>query len=166
MHRAIIIIDGYIQRDRYKVSYIARRHNLRGYIKNLEDGRVEIVVEGYKDRIESFIKDIDIKEYPIYVESIDVRYEDARNEFRSFKIITGSLEEEMVEGFGTGALYLDKILDTQREMLKKQDQTLDEISKVKEEVIGLRQDISNILDIRLRRLEEDMAKVKARLGID
>jgi acylphosphatase len=109
------LIDGYVQRVgyRYKVAYIARKYNLKGKIENIKDGGVEIIVEGNKEDIESFVNDIDIKGYPIHVENIDTKYTEVKNEFQTFMIVTGSFEEEMIKGFGTGALYLDKIIGTQ-----------------------------------------------------
>ncbi len=132
MQRAIILIDGYVQRVgyRYKVSYIARKYRLKGRISNLEDGRVEITVEGNKEAIESFIDDINIKDYPIYVEDIDVRYEEATAEFKTFKIITDSLEEEMIEGFGTGAIYLDGIKNELREFRSETRDNFNDLKKI------------------------------------
>ncbi len=155
------MIDGYVQRVgyRYKVAYIARKYNLKGKIENIKDGGVEIIVEGNKEDIESFINDIDIKEFPVFVERLDTRYEEVKNEFKTFKIVTSSLAEEMIEGFGTGALYLDKIMSTQNKMLDKQDQTINEIK-------GLREDLSMTVDRRLRKIEEDMARIKAKLNLD
>ncbi|MEM4386849.1 MAG: acylphosphatase, partial [Candidatus Nitrosocaldus sp.] len=195
----------------YNVKHIAMKHKVKGYVKNLDDGRVEIVAEGDDEPISRFLEDIRIRREPIYVEDMDVRYEEPTGEFKTFKIITGSLEEEMTEGFSTGALYFnvmlakqdqmlakqdqmlnkqdqmlakqdqmlnkqDQMLAKQDQMLAKQDQTLgklDEIiHKIDDAKTGIineirmfRSDMKSMLDERLARIEEDIAKIKARLGM-
>jgi len=44
---------------------IAHEHNLRGYVKNLGDAGVEIVVEGREEDLEAFIRDIKLKKPPL-----------------------------------------------------------------------------------------------------
>jgi acylphosphatase len=190
---------------------IAIREKLKGYVKNLDDGRVEIVAEGDEESLSKFLNDIRIKKEPILVESIDVSYEEPTGEFKAFKIITGSLEDEMVEGFSTGAMYFniviskqdqmlekqdlmlqkqdlmlqkqdqmlqkqDLMLQKQDQMLEKQDQTVSRLDHVLaklddlkvsmvEEIHALREDIKTILDKRLSKIEEDIMKIKLKLGM-
>jgi len=225
--RVKAIVDGIVQGVgyRYNVKHIAVRYKLKGYVKNLDDGRVEIVAEGDEESLSKFLNDIRIKKEPILVESIDVSYEEPTGEFKAFKIITGSLEDEMVEGFSTGAMYFniviskqdqmlerqdlmlqkqdlmlqkqdqmlhkqdlmlqkqdqmlerqDLMLQKQDLMLQKQDQTvsrldhalakLDDLKvSVVEEIHALREDIKTILDKRLSKIEEDIMKIKLKLGM-
>ena len=192
MKRVKAIVDGIVQGVgyRYNVKHIAVRYKLKGYVKNLDDGRVEIVAEGDEESLSKFLNDIRIKKEPILVESIDVSYEEPTGEFKAFKIITGSLEDEMVEGFSTGAMYFniviskqdqmlerqDLMLQKQDLMLQKQDQTvsrldhalakLDDLKvSVVEEIHALREDIKTILDKRLSKIEEDIMKIKLKLGM-
>ncbi|MEM3092117.1 MAG: acylphosphatase [Candidatus Nitrosocaldus sp.] len=227
MKRVKVFAEGMVQGVgyRYNVKHIAMKHKVKGYVKNLDDGRVEIVAEGDDEPISRFLEDIRIRREPIYVEDMDVRYEEPTGEFKTFKIITGSLEEEMTEGFSTGALYFnvmlakqdqmlakqdqmlnkqdqmlakqdqmlnkqdqmlakqdqmlakqDQMLNKQDQMLAKQDQTLgklDEIiHKIDDAKTGIineirmfRSDMKSMLDERLARIEEDIAKIKARLGM-
>jgi acylphosphatase len=176
-----VLVDGRIQRVgyRYVVANLARERNVKGYVRNLDDGRMEIVAEGEEKELEDFLARIQVKEEPISVERIEVHEEKPTGEFKTFRIVTGSLEEEMVEGFGTGASYLMLMLRLQKEMigmqketLKLQNETLSlqrETLKLQretlEEVRGLRQDLVSVLNERLRKLEEDVAKIKAKLGI-
>jgi acylphosphatase len=154
------------------VANLARERNVKGYVRNLDDGRVEIVAEGEDKELEDFLARIQVKEEPIIVERIEVHEEKPTGEFKTFRIVTGSLEEEMVEGFGTGASYLMLMLRLQKEMigmqketLKLQNETLSLQRETLEEVRGLRQDLVSVLNERLRKLEEDVAKIKAKLGI-
>ena len=218
MRRVRAIVSGNVQRVgyRFRVATIARLLGVKGYVKNLEDGNVEIVAEG--EEISRFLEEIKIRKPPIYVEDISISEEQPTGEFRTFKIVTGSPEEEMVEGFGTGAMYLELLLDGQNKLLEGQNKLLegqekllegqekllekqeklisgqekliegqekilksqerllegqeklkDELSGMRSEVVSelksMRGDLRSVFDERLRRLEEDMAKVKARLGV-
>ena len=199
MKRVKAIVDGIVQGVgyRYNVKHIAIKNKIKGYVKNLDDGRVEIVAEGDDQALGRFLNDIGIKRGPILVESIDVSYEEPTGEFKAFKIITGSLEDEMVEGFSTGAMYFnivinkqdlmlekqdqtlakldlmlekqDRMLEKQDLMLEKQDQTLAKLDDLKvsmvEEIRALREDIKAILDKRLSKIEEDITKIKIKLGM-
>ena len=185
MKRVKAFVEGMVQGVgyRYNVKHIAMKHKVKGYVKNLDDGRVEIVAEGDDEHISIFLEEVRIRKEPIYVEDMHVTYEEPTGEFKTFKIVTGSLEEEMTEGFSTGALYFnvmlskqDQMLAKQDQMLAKQDQTvgkLDEmIHKIDDAKTGiineiqmLRRDMKSMLDERLGRIEEDIAKIKARLGM-
>jgi len=220
MKRVKAIVDGIVQGVgyRYNVKHIAIKNKIKGYVKNLDDGRVEIVAEGEDQALGRFLNDIGINKEPILVESIDVSYEEPTGEFKAFKIITGSLEDEMVEGFSTGAMYFnivinkqdlmlekqdqtlakldlmlekqdrmlekqdlmlekqdrmlekqDLMLEKQDRMLEKQDQTLAKLDDLKvsmvEEIRALREDIKAILDKRLSKIEEDITKIKIKLGM-
>jgi len=213
MKRVKALVDGIVQGVgyRYNVKHIAIKDKVKGYVKNLDDGRVEIVAEGDDQALERFLNDIRINKEPIFVESIDVSYEEPTGEFKTFKIITGSLEDEMVEGFSTGAMYFnivinkqdqmlekqdlmlqkqdqmlhkqdlmlqkqdlmlqkqDLMLQKQDQMLEKQDQTLAKLDDLKvsiiEEIHALREDIKTILDKRLSKIEEDIMKIKIKLGM-
>lgn len=60
-----------------------------------------MVGEGDDEPISRFLEDIRIRREPIYVEDMDAKYEEPTGEFKAFKIVTGSLEEEMTERFST-----------------------------------------------------------------
>ncbi len=93
----------------------------------MDDGTVEIVCEGGQDAIDALIESIRVLAPPIEVRDVQTTYSDAKG-LTKFEIIAGDLAQEMVAGFGTGAAYINK-------MLEKQDKTLDEIRS-----IGERQD--------------------------
>ena len=59
MKRVKIIIDGRVQGIgfRYYVSSKARVHDVKGYVLNLYDGRVEIDAEGENDNVHRFMID-------------------------------------------------------------------------------------------------------------
>ena len=43
---------------RYTAQSVARGHDVTGYVKNLRDGRVELVVEGARIEVVSFLREI------------------------------------------------------------------------------------------------------------
>ncbi|MEM4339686.1 MAG: acylphosphatase [Candidatus Nitrosocaldus sp.] len=103
MKRVKVFVEGMVQGVgyRYNVKHIAMKHKVKGYVKNLDDGRVEMVGEGDDEPISRFLEDIRIRREPIYVEDMDAKYEEPTWEFKAFKIVTGSLEEDITEGFST-----------------------------------------------------------------
>lgn len=77
MHRRTCLFSGRVQGVgfRYTVQNIAQQYNVRGYVKNLPDGRVQLVMEGpdnqmdhllsdVNQRMNGFIKKVDTAEYP------------------------------------------------------------------------------------------------------
>jgi len=57
MKRVRIIIDGRVQGIgfRYFVSNKAREHDIKGYVRNMHDGRVEIDAEGESENLHRFM---------------------------------------------------------------------------------------------------------------
>ncbi|WP_297535759.1 acylphosphatase, partial [Thermococcus sp.] len=62
-----IHVQGIVQAVGFRpfIYRIAHEHNLRGYVKNLGDAGVEIVVEGREEDIEAFIEDVYRKKPPL-----------------------------------------------------------------------------------------------------
>lgn len=59
MKRVRVIVDGRVQGVgfRYHVANGAKEHNIKGFVKNLPDGRVEINAEGESENIHHFLID-------------------------------------------------------------------------------------------------------------
>ena len=55
---------------RYQIASIAKGFDLTGYVKNLNDGRVELLAEGDKPEILSFLEAIE-SELDIYIKSVE-----------------------------------------------------------------------------------------------
>ncbi|MCX8192164.1 MAG: acylphosphatase, partial [Nitrososphaerales archaeon] len=193
--RARIIAEGDVQGVgyRYQVIRIARRLKVNGWVKNLDDGRVEILCEGDEKNIDNFIKSVNLKMPPINVERLSVTYEPYKGEFTTFRIITGDLIDEIVEGFSTGASYFqvmfskqddllskqdqmlakqdqmlakqDQMLAKQDEMLAKQDQMLAKQDEILSELKSLRSDLKSLFEERLIRIERDILELKAKVGL-
>jgi acylphosphatase len=76
-HRKTCYFSGHVQGVgfRYTVKNIALRHDVRGYVRNLSDGRVELVMEGpdtemdelvneVRERMCDYVRDVHINEFP------------------------------------------------------------------------------------------------------
>ena len=65
---------------------VAQASDLSGWVKNLPDGRVEVIAEGRRDRITEFI--LWCHEGPAIasVDNVDVSWEEATGEFKDFAI--------------------------------------------------------------------------------
>ena len=71
---------------RYTAERLAASLGLTGWVKNLPDGRVEIVCEGSELDVEAFmVKISDV--FKIYIRSIDVDRSEATGEFETFEVI-------------------------------------------------------------------------------
>jgi acylphosphatase len=88
--RAHITVRGRVQgvffRDHTRRWAVAL--SLTGWVRNLDDGRVEIMAEGDENGIRSFIDKV--REGPIYarVDDLDVAWETPSGEFSEFRITT------------------------------------------------------------------------------
>ncbi len=64
----------------------ANLKNLRGWVRNLPDGRVEIVAEGDSDRIDDFLELVRAGPTGAKVDSVEVKDETASHKFQEFSI--------------------------------------------------------------------------------
>ena len=126
MKYADIVAHGSVQGVgfRYLIKNIARRHNLKGNVENLDDETVRIICEGERDSIEKFIEEIrDVKE-PIRIDNIQTKYSEPTGEYKQFIIVTGSINEEIMEGFSSWFMHLGNMNGT----LGKMDGKLDSMN--------------------------------------
>ncbi|MGD9723453.1 MAG: acylphosphatase [Pirellulales bacterium] len=72
---------------RYTTRAIAARHPVRGYVRNLADGRVRLVVEGTPEALDQFVGDL-AAEMDRYIAATDVTTGPATDEFSGFEIRT------------------------------------------------------------------------------
>jgi acylphosphatase len=82
-----IIFTGRVQGVgfRYTSYNICRRYQLRGYVKNLPDGNVEMMAQGPEDDISSCIRDI--KEYfGKYIKEVKIEEIPINTQYTDFKI--------------------------------------------------------------------------------
>jgi acylphosphatase len=73
---------------RYTVKSVARGFEVVGWVRNLSDGRVEMVVEGTKDELEAFRQGVQESGLGHFIEKEMVGWSEAKNDFRGFEIVT------------------------------------------------------------------------------
>lgn len=70
---------------RYTTRNLALQYNVHGYVKNLPDGRVELVVEGDENEIDHFLNDLRDRMQP-FITRVDLSTCPATGEFQHFCI--------------------------------------------------------------------------------
>lgn len=83
-----IIVNGMVQGVgfRYHVHHSARRHYLKGWVKNMPDGRVETVAEGDEEELREFVKEVKKGSRFSRVDDAQVEWLPYTNEFQGFQI--------------------------------------------------------------------------------
>ena len=121
--RAVITATGEVQRVGYRdiVERAARKMKITGFVENIKPYDVKIVCEGNKASIDSFVRLINIREYPVIVENLDIRFENATGEFGYFEIKRGDMTEELGERIDIARAEMTKMTQKQDVMIEKLD---------------------------------------------
>ena len=88
MKKTHLFISGYVQGVgfRWYVQRLAQGMNLCGFVKNLRDGRVEVVAEGNENSIEEFLKGLKEGSFEDGIEEIKKIEEKYEGEYSDFRI--------------------------------------------------------------------------------
>ncbi len=89
MHaRTRILISGMVQGVffRREITRLARRLDVTGWVRNLPDGRVEVVAEGDKQKLDELVQFCRIGPSGARVKNIGVDWSAFMGEFRGFTI--------------------------------------------------------------------------------
>jgi len=71
---------------RYTVKALARGYDVTGIVRNLTDGRVELVVEGEKQELEAFLEAIEGSEVGRFIKQAERHWSEPEGKFRGFEI--------------------------------------------------------------------------------
>jgi acylphosphatase len=71
---------------RYTTKNVATGYEVTGIVRNLPDGRVELVAEGLKDELEAFQQGIRESGLGSLIAGEEVKWEEPNGEFRGFEI--------------------------------------------------------------------------------
>ena len=87
MQRRTYHFSGHVQGVgfRYTTHNLAQQHNVHGYVRNLPDGRVEMVIEGSEDEIDDVVKNLQRK-MSGFVRDVESHVAPATGEFEQFYI--------------------------------------------------------------------------------
>jgi acylphosphatase len=72
---------------RYSTRVVACGFEVTGTVRNLSDGRVELVAEGERAELEAFRRAIQDSEVGRFVRQEETAWSAAKNEFRGFEIV-------------------------------------------------------------------------------
>lgn len=86
--RAHLFFEGRVQGVgfRYTAERLALEIGLTGWVKNLPDGRVEIVCEGARDRIEVFVDGLKCGPLGTHIRKVACGWEHPTGEFADFSV--------------------------------------------------------------------------------
>lgn len=185
MRKLVAYVSGKVQTTGYrsKVVTIARAFDLKGYVKNLPDGRVKVLAEGSEADLERFVRAIKIENALIKVEDIQVELSEGTEAYDDFFKVVGEYETDkrldvaaehlkeltivVREGFGDMRGGFKENNATLKEMSAKQDDLIHTVKEAREDIVdevaGLRSDLKCRMEERLRRIEGDVVEIKARM---
>ena len=70
---------------RYTAERLAHHFPVTGFVKNLPDGKVEVIAEGEEDMLKDFLKAIE-DAFSGHIRKIDPQWQKATGEYRTFGI--------------------------------------------------------------------------------
>ncbi len=119
MRKLIAHVSGKVQMAGYrsKVVTIAKAFDLKGYVKNLPDGRVKVLAEGTEADLERFVKAIRIENTLIKVEDIQFELSDGTEAYDDFFKVVG--ERETDDRLDVAAEHLKELIFVVREGFKE-----------------------------------------------
>ena len=117
---------------RSRVVIIAKAFDLKGYVRNLPDGRVKIVAEGPEADLERFLAAIRIENTLIKVKEIKAEFSEAKGAYEEFFKMAG--ERETDARLDVAAEHLKELISAVREGFKDNGSKLDRL-EISEAVI-------------------------------
>jgi acylphosphatase len=86
--RIHVFFSGHVQGVgmRATVCDLAPDHGVTGWVRNLEDGRVEVLAEGKREHLEDFLSTLR-RHMSYYVRSVEQTWETPTGEFRGFSVL-------------------------------------------------------------------------------
>ena len=87
-HRVHVFYSGRVQGVgfRYEAESVAHRLGLKGWVKNLQDGRVELLCEGSREQIEQILSEIQEGTLGRHIKKVDCVWEAPTNEYKDFSV--------------------------------------------------------------------------------
>ena len=130
------VVTGRVQHVGYRsrVVTMARTLDLKGYVKNLEDGRVYVVAEGDRQDLDRFCRAIRIEDPLIKVDDIQTRLSSPRGAWDDFYRITG--ERETDARLDTATVFLKELIVVIKDGFKETNSRLGSVDNRLESIDG------------------------------
>ncbi len=86
--RVHVIVEGRVQGVFFRdfTRRQAQRLGIKGWVRNLMDGRVEIMAEGEEENLKLFLEEVKKGPPLAVVENIDIEWMEFKGEFQDFRI--------------------------------------------------------------------------------
>jgi acylphosphatase len=86
--RATVFYTGRVQGVgfRYTAREIACGYEVTGCVRNLHDGRVELIAEGNEEEVAGFLEAVGVSQLGSHIRNADVNWKEATGEFTGFDI--------------------------------------------------------------------------------
>ncbi|MDQ1283292.1 MAG: hypothetical protein QG666_1084 [Euryarchaeota archaeon] len=155
MQRLTAYVSGKVQKTgfRARVLAIARDFGLKGYVQNLDDGRVKVIAEGETGDLESLRSALDIKNTIINVVDIKSDYSPATGDFDSFvKVVSGGETDQRLD---VAAGLLTKLIVVNEKILGEIKATRIEMTETRKEMTETRKEMTEIR-LELTETHEDI----------
>jgi acylphosphatase len=147
--RRTAYVSGKVQKTGYRarVLTIARDFGLKGYVQNLDDGRVKVVAEGEACDLESLLAALAIKNTIINVVDIKSEYSSATGDFDNFaKVVSGGETDQRLDVAAELLTKLivvnEKILDEIRATRQELTETHKELTETHKELAATHQELT------------------------
>jgi len=87
--RAHVFVSGRVQGVLYRWETLrkARSLDVKGWVRNLPDGRVEAILEGEEEKVNKLLEWMQIGPEMAVVKSLDVDWQKYTGEFSNFRIV-------------------------------------------------------------------------------
>jgi acylphosphatase len=127
MKRAILLVSGDVQEVGYRetVHEIAFDMHLTGQVRNLENGNVEVIVEGEEGLLRQFAKKIHFREFPVEVRRIRKQFTRPTGQFKKFTVVPDErLDKDMNAKIEHGFRYFKIMRKDISGSIKKMDSNM------------------------------------------
>ncbi len=86
--RATVFYSGRVQGIgfRYTAREVACGYEVTGYVRNLHDGRVELIAEGDEEEVTAFLEAVRASQLGSHIRDVDANWREATGEFNGFGI--------------------------------------------------------------------------------
>jgi acylphosphatase len=86
--KAEITVQGVVQGVGYRFFVLnqARLYDVKGYVRNMPDGTVQVVAEGKKGIVKDFIERLRIGPLSAHVTGVDVKWDEKDSGFTEFRL--------------------------------------------------------------------------------
>jgi acylphosphatase len=86
--KADVVVQGVVQGVGYRFFVLnqARLYDVKGYVKNMPDGTVQVVAEGKKGMVKDFVERLRIGPLSAHVTGVDVKWHEKDSGFTEFRL--------------------------------------------------------------------------------